>query len=487
MENETEALPESKKIMEKLDFILESNFRKLDQIHVLGKTLTIDMVTVAALHLLTERESELEEEENPKIQRYTRKSFLNDLTEIGLEIDDDLMQKIQKIIDNEFVSIDGEGGYHTQGPAKELVANINKMFPGMPGMNLVAYVIQTLEEILSGRKDLDKGLEYFDKALVSRGRPLTFVHLRTEKKTEKQKAEERIKRAKEREESRKASNRLKKIYGEKLAQLRETILREAKDPMVVTKRALGSDEIKIKEISPQKVKEAQERERLEQERLEQERLEQERAELERQREELERLAREKEEQERLEREREEAERLERETREREEAERLRLEQEEKARLEQERLEQERLEQEKESKELSVEEQIAMFQQEQASTCPLCHQGKILQETTESNRTYFKCTNATCKFISWDKPHLFACPQCRNPYLLEFRKPDGTLGLKCPLATCSYMQDGIGRPGEAMVAQPGMAPMPNAQPGMAPMPNGQPAPPKKKRLVRRKRR
>lgn len=473
MENESAPLSESNRIMEELDGILEKNFRKLDQINVLGKVLSLDMVTVAALHLLTERESEFEEDENTTLQRYNRKSFLNDMTEIGFEIDDDLMNKVQAIIDNDYVKIDGKGGYHTEAPAKEFVANVNKMFPGMPGMNLVAYVIQTLEEILSGRKELDKGLEQFDKALASRGRPLTFVHLRTEKKTEKQKAEERVKQAKEREESRKASETLKKVYGEKLAALRQSVLTQTQDPMVVTKRAIGNEEIKIREISPQKVKEAQERERLEQERLERERLEQERAELQRQKEELERLAHEREEQERL-----EVERLERETREKEEQERLRLEQEAKAREEQERLEQERIkQQEQQKKELSIEEQIAAFQQEQATSCPLCHQGKILQEMTESNRTYFKCTNASCKFISWDKPHLFPCPQCRNPYLLEFRKPDGTLGLKCPLATCSYVQDGIGRPGEAVMAPPTM-------PSMS---NGQASPPKKKRLVRRKRR
>lgn len=477
MELENSPLPESKRIMEQLDNILESSFRKLDQINVLGQSISMDMVTVAALHLLTERESEFEEDELNKIQRYNRKSFLNDMTEIGLEIDDDLMRKVQAVMDLGYVKIDAEGGYHTDAISRELVANINKMFPGMPGMNLVAYVIQTHEEIISGRKDLDKGLEQFEKALASRGRPLTFVHLRTEKKTEKQKAEERVKLAKEREESRKASEQLKKVYGERLALLRQSMLKQAKDPMVVTKRAIGSEDITIKEISPQKVKEAQERERQEKERLERERIERERAELQRQKDEVDRLAREKEEQARLEQERVEAERLARETREMEAQERIRLEIETKARMEQERLEKERSQKEQQSRELSVEEQIAAFEREQASTCPLCHQGKILQENTESNRTYYKCTNASCKFISWEKPHLYSCPQCRNPYLLEFRRPDGALGLKCPLATCSYAQNSLGRPGETAMPSPGLPPMDGA--------SSEPA--KKKRLVRRKRR
>lgn len=500
MENPHVSAPDSVYVKEQLDMILEKNFRKLDQIDVLGHTLPLDMVTVASLHLLAERENEIEEENADK-RRYDKNTFLNDLAEMGFEVDEDLMSKLQNIIDQGFVEINAEGGYHTRLEAMEMVSHINRMFPGMPGMNLVAYILQTLEEILSGRKECDDGLEQFDKALVSRGKPLTFVHLRTEKRTESQRAQERIKRAIEREEFKKASEKLKAINSEKLSRLRASILRE-KDPMVVTKRAIGADEIRIKEISPQKIKEARERERLEKERLEAERLERERLELERKRQELERLAREQAERERLERERLEAEkremeerfqaereqaereRAERERVEQEEAERLRQEQEEAQRVarEQERLrqEEERLARESRERELSIEEQIAAFEQQQATVCPLCQQGKIVKETTESNREYYRCDNKMCKFISWDKPHPYRCPQCGNSYLLEFRKQDGSYGLKCPLATCSYVQADLSNPAMNPVAPP----VHPAPPPPSPAPGAEP--PKKKVLVRRRR-
>lgn len=483
MENQQTSAPDSGHVKEQLDMILERNFRKLDQIDVLGSSLPLDMITVASLHLLAERENEIEEENADK-KRYEKNSLLNDMAEIGFEVDEDLMSKVQNIVDQGCVEINAEGGYHTRPETMDMVNHINRMYPGMPGMNLIAYVLQTLEEILSGRKECDDGLEQFDQALMSRGKPLTFVHLRTEKKTETQKAQERIKRAIEREESRKASEKLKAINSEKLAKLRASILRE-KDPMVVTKRAIGADEIKIKEISPQKIKEAKERERLEKERLEAERLERERAEIEQKRLELERLERERAERERIERERLEAEkkeledrkRAEREQAERERVERERIEREQAERLRAEREEaekrerEERLLQESKARELSIEEQIAAFEQQQTSVCPLCHQGKIVKETTESNREYYRCDSRMCKFISWDKPHPYACPQCRNPYLLEFRKQDGSFGLKCPLATCSYIQGDLSKPGV-------QTPQPTTPPGLEP--------PKKKILVRRKR-
>ncbi len=476
MENLQTSVPDSAYVKEQLDTLLEINFRKLDQIDVLGHALPLDIITVAALHLLAERENEIEDE-SADTKRYNRTSLLNDLAEIGFEVDDDLMRKTQNIIDKGFVETDAEGGYHAKPDAMDMVGNINKMFPGMPGMNLIAYVLQTQEEILSGRKDCKEALEQFDQSLLSRGKTLTFVFLRTEKRTETQKAHERAKRAVEREESRKASERLKGIYSEKLAMLRDSLQRE-KDPVVVTRRVIGAGEIQIKEISPQKIKEAKERERLEKEREELERIEREKAELERKRLELERLAREQEEREKAEFERLELERKELEAREqaeREAAERLRFEREEAERLKREK----EMEQQKEeipvndSKpvEMSVEEQIAAFQQQQASVCPLCHQGKIIREITESAREYYRCDNRMCKFISWDKPHPYPCPQCRNPYLLEFRMQNGAVGLKCPLATCSYVQGDLSKPVSPVSAQPASGGLDQ---------------PRKKRLVRRKR-
>jgi hypothetical protein len=476
MEEQNTQVPDRKHVKEQLDEILELNFRKLDRIAVLGNSLPLDMITVACLHLLSEREIEIEEESEKK--RYDKNEFLNDMTEIGFDVDEELLGVLQNIIDKDYVEIDAEGGYHTRMNAMELVANINRMFPGMPGMNLIAYVLQTLEEIMSDRKDLGEALEQFDNTLMSRGQPLSFVHLRTEKKTETQRAQERIRRAVEREESRKASEMMKSVNKEKLALLRQSLVRDKEEPMVVTKRVIGSGEIQIKEISPHKIKEAKKRERLEKERLEQERIAFEKAELERKRQELERLAQEQAERERVERERLETERRELEALEqakREEAERLRREREEKERHERERekelKERERIENEKKAGELSIEEQIAAFEKQQASVCPLCHQGKIVKEVTESNREYYRCDNRGCKFISWDKPHPYPCPQCRNPYLLEFRKQDGSLGLKCPLATCSYIQGDLAKPGLAIPAVQSSGGMDQ---------------PKKKRLVRRKR-
>lgn len=491
MNDVSNEIPASRKVKNQLDAILSKHFKKLDQINILEEKIAFCMSSVAALHLAAEREGELEDSQDKGKERYTRKTFIQDLTELGLEIDDELMVTFESLLEQGYVTIDPEGYYYADQTAMTLVENFNRMFPGMPGMNLVAYIIQTLDEIVSGRKDYEKGIAQFDQALQSRGRPLSFIYLRTEKKNAKERAEERKKKQEEIKASRKASDVLRKKYSVKIADLRKTTIQQRKEPSVLTKRAIDADEISVKEISPRKVqeqKEREEQERLERERIEKERMEQELLELKRleeerleaERKEQERLAEEarRMEEERLEQERLELERLEKE---RLEAERLEAERKEQERLEAERLEAERLEQERIEKEMAIEAQIAAFEQEMAPPCPVCHHGKVISDKTETEKIFFKCTNQGCKFISWSKPYNFTCPVCGNLYLTEFMHPSGVPGLKCPRASCSYSQDSIYNPAPATGVHPPAHPGTGQQvPGAVPSP-----PPKKKRLVRRR--
>ncbi len=470
-------------VIRKLDSILEKHFRNLDQISALGDDLSLNLASVASLHLIVEKEFEISEAE--ETERYDRKSFISDLTELGLEIDDDMINTFETLHDKGYMKIDPEGKYSAESVATKMVDNMNKMFPGMPGMNLVAYYIQTLDEILSGRKDFDKGESQFDQALEARGRALSFVFLKTEKKSAKQQAEDRVKKAVELKESRKASDRLKKIYGSKLSELRNSAINRVAEPSVLTKRALDSKEINVKEISPKKIKEAKkkaERERQEAERIERERLEKDEAELiriEEERLETERLDQEKIELEKKKAEEEklELERLENERKEQErlETERLENERKEEDRLAGEKLEAERIERERVEKELAIEAQIAAFEQEMASPCPICNVGKILPDKTAADKNFFKCSSEGCKFISWTKPYNFLCPVCRNPFLTEYEIPSGGFGLKCPRASCSYSQENIFDP--TPVQQP-VIQQGQAVPG---------APKKKRKLVRRRKR
>jgi len=59
------------------------------------------------------------------------------------------------------------------------------------------------------------------------------------------------------------------------------------------------------------------------------------------------------------------------------------------------------------------------------------------ENTATGKSYYKCSNIECNFISWGRPHHILCPKCNNPFLIETTNKTGKKILKCPRATCRY--------------------------------------------------
>ncbi|MFH1993486.1 MAG: hypothetical protein ABIK98_13960 [Pseudomonadota bacterium] len=86
----------------------------------------------------------------------------------------------------------------------------------------------------------------------------------------------------------------------------------------------------------------------------------------------------------------------------------------------------------------IQQQIAAFEKHLALECPMCRQSKVQAETTTKGKSYYKCTNKNCNFISWGRPHHVLCPQCNNPFLIESERAGKSI-LKCPRATCRYWQ------------------------------------------------
>lgn len=88
--------------------------------------------------------------------------------------------------------------------------------------------------------------------------------------------------------------------------------------------------------------------------------------------------------------------------------------------------------------VTIERKIFLFEEDLALQCPLCKSVKIVAERTMKGKTYYKCPRNNCNFISWGKPHHYECPRCNNPFLIESER-NGETVLKCPRATCRYWQ------------------------------------------------
>ncbi len=88
----------------------------------------------------------------------------------------------------------------------------------------------------------------------------------------------------------------------------------------------------------------------------------------------------------------------------------------------------------------IEKRITAFEENLALQCPICRQSKLKVQNTATGKPYYKCSNKECSFISWGKPHHIPCPKCNNPFLIETSGKNGKASLKCPRATCRYWEN-----------------------------------------------
>ncbi|MBW1707992.1 MAG: hypothetical protein JRJ86_23010, partial [Deltaproteobacteria bacterium] len=132
-------------------------------------TLPLSCETISCLILLTERENEIENFDLDPSERYTQVTFLDELAEMGLESDADLKKALQEMIQKGYIHVDDDGRFSPKKPAISMAHLLDRIFPGMPGMNLVAYLIQTMDEAQSGRKDLEFAISQFDQTLEMKG------------------------------------------------------------------------------------------------------------------------------------------------------------------------------------------------------------------------------------------------------------------------------------------------------------------------------
>lgn len=75
----------------------------------------------------------------------------------------------------------------------------------------------------------------------------------------------------------------------------------------------------------------------------------------------------------------------------------------------------------------------------AMACPLCREGKIVNKRTPSGKTFYVCLEADCEFMAWSQPFITPCQVCDSPYLVAKKSLSGKMQLKCPRAGCDYSQ------------------------------------------------
>lgn len=474
-------------IRNQLDEILAREITGFIDVDSSAAMMTFNLATISCITIIVEREREIKQYTDFPPERYDKESFASELVDIGLEDDGYLDNAITASISSGYISNHENGELKAEMPSFMMAGFLDSMFPGMQGLNLIAFILQMHDEVNSGRKSLDLAKQSFESSLKSRGVAVTKDHA-AKRASEMASGAQKTNSV----QSHAISEQLKK---KKLNRLSKLIKTRKKRPGEYQERVKVQD---VFDKGPTKEEIEAEKQRIQQE----EEAARKAAEIQKQLAEKDKKIKEAEETARdlarqvksfkakeealtiaseeakaaiekaAELEAREAEMAEKEAR-LKEMEALLQKKEEEARLEEEarkKAEQEREAERQAKKDDDIESRIASFEQDLAMPCPICATGRVEEKTTEKGKAFFTCNQEDCRFVSWEKPYHFECPLCKNPFLTETDTPAGEKGLTCPRAACSYSQPNLMDPKQHMAASAEAT-----------------APKRKKKIVRRKKR
>jgi hypothetical protein len=456
------------------DKTLKQYFREVMDLSVLPSGLSLNIPVISCLILLVEREKEIQDFPQSPPERYTRDSFIDDIETVGVGVDRIIFDTIEDLISFGFINATDKDVRPSE-TAFKIVNFINNLFPGMTGINFVAYLVQTIDEVYSDRKSLAEGKEVFYQTLRSRSAGKKSVSedavkaLKKEAPKETQgvssKAlKERLSQLRKSRQAQSSDDELKKmkvksVFGkpgakeEKKEEFQEDAADLKEEPSNEEKSAeeIPAEEIKKEEAEQVFEKDSQseisEKEDFfekdsesnikEEKELADEKIQSDEKQITEEPD-----LKEPEKEEKIE-ESVQAEEKPEPAQAAPEIKEPDLKQEEKIPEPEKENSSEDAVGEADINELTdeeIEQRVSRFEQDLAMTCPVCNDGKVTDSVTGKGKTYYQCTNNVCHFISWAKPFHYQCPVCKNPFLVETVMPDGSKGLKCPRATCDYQQD-----------------------------------------------
>jgi hypothetical protein len=371
-----------------------------------GLPLSLD--NIGCLILFGGRELEMSDITSEVSERYTMEEFLKEVSDAGMETAEHFETVMQDLLQRKFIEHRPDGHIHGYSETKETARTLNRIFPKMQGINLLAYIWQTIAEVESGRTDLESALSRFDQTLNNHGvvppKPKIPV---IKKETEKPAAPEK----KEPGLSRRGSRIIRDyVVTEAPARSVPSVAKpDRQGPAAGQAKTEEKPEIKVSEID-QKIQ------------AETEAMKQKIAELERA------IAAEKEKQ-------TPAAAVVAEP----------VKKEEPAGVVEEAGTQESVAVDDE-----VARKIAAFEKELALVCPICKTGILQEKSTAAGKIFYTCASEGCNFISWGRPHNINCPRCKNPFLIEATDAAGQAILRCPRATCQHRQPLNAAPGVKVV-------------------------------------
>jgi hypothetical protein len=410
----------SQNIIAQFDAILGNHLDRLLGVRQGIEALPMNIFTVSCLILIATRETEIQTFPYLPPERYTNETMLENLAEMNIESGDNLESYIKSMFDKGYMNISDDGRYFADSPTMKMAQLFDRIFPKMPGLNLVAYLGQMIDEVFSKRKELKAALSQFDQMLNLHG-----VSLKREIESSHNEAGKLFPHLKINDGYQPVAKRIVTINVKPSDIFSQLETKTWKVPS--TKQEIpatpfqpeqpGFETGKPADLHGEEPADAFSGGPIGRE-VDSQRIDAEKRQ--------------------------------------EQAISARLISPAQSSISEESmpsllqpdgtgsifetkqapLSQGNIEQPEDD---DIEKRIMAFEEQLGMACPLCRTSGILPRTTAKGKKYYKCANEDCNFISWGKPYYITCPKCENPFLIESPDSQGKMMLKCPRATCPHWQ------------------------------------------------
>ena len=172
-EEKTEEIKEDVNIKGQLDEVFVQHIERLIGTSYGIDGLALNLTTVPCLVLLSERETEIESFPFVQPERYDESKLINELSEVSLDPGEDVKAAIQDMIAKDYVEIGDDEKYFARKPTLSMSQLLDHIFPQMPGINLIAYLGQMIDEVHGSRREINQAKAQLDQLLKREGVPLT--------------------------------------------------------------------------------------------------------------------------------------------------------------------------------------------------------------------------------------------------------------------------------------------------------------------------
>jgi ssDNA-binding Zn-finger/Zn-ribbon topoisomerase 1 len=415
---ESDIIPQN--IISQFDTILGNHLDRLLGAKQGIEALPMNIFTVSCLILIATRETEIQTFPYLPPDRYTNETMLENLAEMNIESGDNLESYIKSMLDKRYMNISDDGRYFAGSPTMKMAQLFDRIFPKMPGLNLVAYLGQMIDEVFSKRKELKAALSQFDQMLNLHG-----VSLKKDVEPSHSEAGKLFPHLKVNERYQPVAKRIVTINvkpSDIFSQLETKTWKAPSAKPEIPATPLQPEQPEFETGKPADLP-GEETANAFPEKPAGHEIDGQRIDIERKQEPAMSPGRVS-------------------------AAQCDVSAESASsfpqpdgsgsilEIKQAPLSQGNVEQPEDD---DIEKRIAAFEEQLGMACPLCRTSGILPRITAKGKKYYKCANEDCNFISWGKPYYITCPKCENPFLIESPDSQGKMMLKCPRATCPYWQ------------------------------------------------